>query len=67
MLMLPPPDPPQTKKHRRGYDLLVGTDVKAKIGELEEEIKEGFSRRLRKDMIGVVQEVVGKIKYLVRF
>ena len=67
MLMLPPPDPPQTKKHRRGYDLLVGTDVKAKIGELEEEIREGFLRRLRKEMPGMAQEVVGKRRYLLSF
>ena len=44
----------------------MGTVVKAKVGELEEEIGEGFSRRLRKEMTGVVQEVVGKRRYLVR-
>ena len=46
---------------------MVGTVVKAKVDELEEEIREGFSRRLRKEMTGVVQEVVGKRRYLVRF
>ena len=46
---------------------MVGTVVKAKVGDLEEEIGEGFSRRLRKEMTGVVQEVVGKRRYLVRF
>ena len=46
---------------------MVETVVKAKVGELEEEIREGFSRRLSKEMTGVVQEVVGKSKYLVRF
>ena len=46
---------------------MVGTVVKAKVGELEEEISEGFSRKLRKDMTGVVQEVVGKRRYLVKF
>ena len=46
---------------------MVGTDVKAKVGDLEEEIREGFSRRSRKEMTGVVQEVVGKRRYLVRF
>ena len=45
----------------------MGTVVKAKVGDLEEEIGEGFSRRLRKEMTGVVQEVVGKRRYLVRF
>ena len=46
---------------------MVGTVMKAKVGELEEEILEGYSRRLRKDMNGVVQEVVRKRRYLVRF
>ena len=46
---------------------MVGTVVKAKVGEMEEEIKEGFSRRLRKEMTGVVQEVVGNRRHSVRF
>ena len=46
---------------------MVVTVVKAKVGELEEEIREGFLRRLRKKMTGVAQEVVGKRRYLVRF
>ena len=41
--------------------------VKAKVGDLEEKIREGFSRSLRKEMTGVVQEVLGKRIYLVRF
>ena len=41
--------------------------MKAKVGELEEEIREGFLRGLRKEMNGVVQEVVGKRRYSVRF
>ena len=39
--------------------------MKSKIGEMEEEIREVFSRILRKKMTGVVQEVVGKRRYLV--
>ena len=39
--------------------------MKSKVGELEEEIREVFSRRLRKEMTGVVQEVVGKRRYSV--
>ena len=46
---------------------MVGTVVKAKVGDIEEEIREGFSGRLRKDMTGVVQGVVGKRRYLVSF
>ena len=40
--------------------------MKSKVGDLEEDIREGFSRRLRKEMTGVVQEVVGKRRYSVR-
>ena len=46
---------------------MVETVVNANVGELEEEIMEGFSRRLRKDMTGVMQEVVGKRRYSARF
>ena len=46
---------------------MVGAVVKSKVGELEEDIREGFSRRLRKEITGVVQEVVGKRSYSVRF
>ena len=67
MLLLTPPDPPQTKNHRKGNKIMVGTVVKVKVGDLEEDIMEGFLRRLRKDMTGVVQEVVGKRRYLVGF
>ena len=34
--------PPHTKKHRRGNKIMVGGVVKAKVGELEEEIREIF-------------------------
>ena len=40
--------------------------VKDKVGDMEEEIKERFSRRLGEDMTGLVKEVVGKRSYLVR-
>ena len=46
---------------------MSGTVVKANVGELEEDLREGFSRRLRKEISDVVQEVVGKRIYLVRF
>ena len=45
---------------------MVGTVVKAKVGDLEEEIREGFLRRLRKEINGEVKEVVGKRIYLVK-
>ena len=37
--------------------------MKANVGDMEEEIREGFLRKLRKDIIGAVQEVVGKRRY----
>ena len=46
---------------------MVGMVVKAKIGELEEEVREGFSRRMRKELTGVVQLFSGKNILLVRF
>ena len=46
---------------------MVGTVVNAKVGELGGDIREGFSKRLRKDMTSVVQEVFGKRRYLVKF
>ena len=46
---------------------MVGTVVKSKVGELEEEIREVFLRRLKKEMTGVVQEVVQERSYSVRF
>ena len=46
---------------------MVGTVVKAKIGELEEEVRVGSSRRMRKEFTGVVQGVSGRRRFLVRF
>ena len=37
--------------------------MKDKVGELKEETREVFSRSLRKDMTGVVQEFVDKRRY----
>ena len=41
--------------------------MKTKVGDLEEEAREGFCRRLRKDLTVVAQEVSGKRRFLVRF
>ena len=46
---------------------MVGTFVKAKIVELEEEVRVGSSRRMRKELTGVVQGVSGRRRFLVRF
>ena len=45
----------------------MGTVVKENIGELEEEVRAGFSRRTRKGFTGVVQVILGKKRFLVRF
>ena len=41
--------------------------IKARVGELEDEVREVFYRRLRKDLTGVVQVFSGKKRLLVRF
>ena len=41
--------------------------MKSKVGELDEEARDEFSRRLRKELMGVVQGVSGKKRFLVRF
>ena len=44
----------------------MGMVVKAKVRELEEELREVFLRRLRKEFTGVVKGVSGKKRFLVR-
>ena len=51
----------------RGNKIVVGTVVKAEIGELEEEVRVGSSIRMRKELTGVVQAISGKSWFLVRF
>ena len=46
---------------------MVGTVVKYKIGELEEEVRAGSSRRMRKEFTGVVQGIPGRRRFFVRF
>ena len=46
---------------------MVGTVVKAKIRELEEEVRVGSAIRMRKELTGVVQYISGKSRFLVRF
>ena len=41
--------------------------MKAKVCELEDEVREGFSRRPWKDLTGVVDAVSRKRGFLVRF
>ena len=51
----------------RGGNIMVGTVMKANIGELEDEVRRLFSRSLRKQLKYVVQVVSGKMRLLVRF
>ena len=46
---------------------MEGTVVKAKIGELEEGVRVGNSRRMRKKLTGMVTCVLGRRRFLVRF
>ena len=46
---------------------MVGTVVKARIGEFEEEVRSGNSRRIRKYFTGVVQGVSWGGRFLVIF
>ena len=51
----------------RGNKIVVRTVVKAKIRELEEEVRVGSAIRTRKELTGVVQAISGKRRFLVRF
>ena len=59
--------PTQLKSKGRGNNIVVGMVVKAKICELEEEVRAGSSRRMGKELTGVVQGVLGRSRLLVRF
>ena len=50
-----------------GGKIMVGTVVKEKVGELEDEVREEFYSQMRKDLTGVVKRVSGKRSFLVRF
>ena len=50
-----------------GNKILVGSVVDTKVGDLEEDLREGLLRRLSKELAGVVQGVSGKRRLLVRF
>ena len=44
----------------------VGSIVAAKVRELEDITREGRIRRMRKEVVGCVQDIVGKKKFLVQ-
>ena len=45
----------------------MGTVVKSKIGELEEEVRAGNLIRMRKELTGVMQVISWKKRFLVSF
>ena len=57
------------EKNRIKIKIRVGSVVKEKVRETEENIREGISRRMRmrKEVVGCVQAVVGKNIFLVQF
>ena len=59
--------PTEQNSKGRGNNIVVGTAVKAKIGELEEEVRIGSARRIRKELTGVVQAISWKRRFLVSF
>ena len=61
------PLPTERKSKGRENKIVEGTVVKAIIDELEEEVRAGSSRRMRKELTGVVQSVSGRKRFLVRF
>ena len=46
---------------------MVGTVLKAKAGNLKDEVREGFSRHMRKEFTGVLKGVSSKRRLSVRF
>ena len=61
------PLPTEQKLKGRGNKIVVGTVVKAKIGKLEEEVRVVISRRMRKELTGVVQGVSERRRFMERF
>ena len=45
----------------------VGSVVKLKVGDMEDNTREVIIRRMSKYVVGCVQAVVGKNKFLVKF
>ena len=50
-----------------GGGKVVGAVVKSKLGEFEDEVREGFYRRLSNYLTGVVQLFSDNVRLLLRF
>ena len=55
------------EKKRIKTKIGLGSNVKAKVGEMERNTREGRIRRKRKEVTGCVQVVVDNKKLLVQF
>ena len=55
------------EKKRIKKNIRVGYFVKAKVGEMKKNAREGRSRRIRKEVVGCVQNLLVKNKFLVQF
>ena len=61
------PLPTERKSKGRGNKIVEGAVVNAKIGGLEEEVRACNSIRMRKEFTGVIQGVLGRWRFLVKF
>ena len=55
------------EKNQNKTKIGVGSVLKVEVGELEEITSEGRSRRIRKEVVGCVQDVLGEKIFLVQF
>ena len=55
------------EKKRIKTKIGVGSVVNAKVGEIEENTREGRIRRMRKEVVGCIRAVAGKKIFLVQF
>ena len=55
------------KKNHIKTKIGVGSVVKAKVGEMEEKTREARVRRMNKEVVGYVQDMARKKKFLVKF
>ena len=53
--------------NQRKMKIRMGSDVTVKVRDMEEKNREGSIRRTRKEVVGCVQDVVGKKKFLFKF
>ena len=55
------------EKKRIKTKIRVGSVVKVKVREMEENTREGKIMRTKKEVVGCVQDMLGKKKFVVKF